>query len=60
MNEKQIREIIRDEIIHAVKIWQNECATMEYTLFDRRGNCCGTYSATLREKVDRFVECMKE
>ncbi len=60
MNEEQVRKIIREEIIRAVKIWQYKCETMEHALTDRRGTCYGMCPATLNEKVDRFIECMKE
>ena len=58
MNEKQMREIIRDEIIRAARIWQDECQTMGHAMIDRHGICYGMQPATTNEKIDRFIECM--
>jgi hypothetical protein len=58
---KEIRKVIREEIIRAVKIYHEEVETYEKPLTDKSGNICyGMRPATAREKLNLFVGLLEE
>jgi hypothetical protein len=58
---EEIRNIIREEIARAAKIWCEDVADYTKGLISRDGNCCyGTRSATLDEKLELFLRLLEE
>ena len=61
MEEQAIREIIREEIIRAVHIWQEHCADMIEAVTNKDHTILYGYKpASLDEKIEFFVEKMRK
>lgn len=54
MTEKEIRQIIREELVRAAKIYKT-CTNFKPLLEDKWGNIYGTREPSLDEKIDNFI-----
>lgn len=60
-NMEEMRKIIREEIIRAVKIYQKEVMTYEKYVVDKEtGDCYAIRPANNREKLELFLKLLEK